>query len=340
VIAERTASGSRQKGGTTPRPRLSIVIVVYRMPRQAMNTLYTLSPRHQREVAGSDYEVVVVENESDRTLDEDRVLSLGGNVRYYRRAEPGVSPTNAINFGLERCRAPYVGVMIDGARMVTPRVVRYALDAFAMHREALVVAPGYHVGRAEHEALGAGFDEAAEEALLDMVDWRGDGYQLFEVARFGAANPRGFFHPILETNGLFARRERFERIGGADNRFQLAGGGALNMHLYRSLGLLPGTRLVVLAGEGTFHQLHGGVSTSGSDHREELLSESARQIQEIWDGGFRTLEMEPVILGAVAGPALSFMAAAAARGQARFHRRAGKPDRPEWLDDPLRQGGR
>ena len=36
----------------------------------------------------------------------------------------------------------------------------------------------------------------------------------------------------------------FASIGFADQRFDLRGGGAINLHMYRSLGLLPESKLV------------------------------------------------------------------------------------------------
>ena len=41
-------------------PKFSIIVVVYDMPMQAMNTLYTLSREYQRDVDNVAYEVIVV----------------------------------------------------------------------------------------------------------------------------------------------------------------------------------------------------------------------------------------------------------------------------------------
>lgn len=320
------------------RPRLSIVLIVYRMRRQAMNTLYTLSARYQREVADDDYEVLVVENASDENLDAAEVAALGSNFRYFLHDEKGVSPARAINLGLSECRAPFVGLMIDGARMVTPRVVRYVLDAFAITEQALVAVPGYHLGETEHHMNeSAGYNEAVERQFLDGIDWRNKGYQLFDIACWSGANPHGFFHPFLESNCMFASRGNFALIGDADERFDLPGGGALNLHMYRALGLLPGTRLFVTPGEGSFHQFHGGVTTAETEGREERVAVQKRQLAEIWEGSFHSLRREAVMLGAVTGPALPFMAGSARRGLHRF-RRIHNEGRVEWADDPDEQG--
>ena len=338
-----SASQDKTTGGTgyasvDVAPRLSIVLIVYRMRRQAMNTLYTLSARYQREIDESDYEVVVVENASGENLDPDEVEALGGNFRYFLNHEQGVSPARAINLGFSECRASYVGLMIDGARMVTPRVVRYVLDARAITEQALVAVPGYHIGETEHHMNErAGYNEQVERELLDSVDWRNNGYQLFDIACWSGANPHGFFHPFLESNCMFASRENFACIGDADERFDLPGGGALNLHMYRALGLLPGTRLFVTPGEGSFHQFHGGVTTAESEGRDERVATQKRQLSEIWQGSFHSLRREAVMLGAVTGPALPFMAASARRGLHRF-RRIHNEGRVEWADDPDERG--
>jgi hypothetical protein len=62
--------------------KLSVVVVVYDMPRQAMNTLFSLSTTYQRNVDSNDYEVIVVENKSQNNLDKIAVESLAGTYRY------------------------------------------------------------------------------------------------------------------------------------------------------------------------------------------------------------------------------------------------------------------
>lgn len=328
-----TETDAAERGELRSGPLLSILVIAYSMARQAENTLYTLSTSFQRGVAERDYEIVVVENASDRNLDPDRVSALGGNIRYLRRQEGGVSPAAAVNFGLARCRGRLIGLMIDGARMVTPRVVRYVLDAWRITEEALVVVPGYHLGPAEHhEHVDAGYNEGAEKAMLAQVDWRQDGYQLFSIACLSGANPHGIFHPLMESNCMFASAENFRRIGGADEQFQLPGGGALNLHMFRQLGLLPGIRYFLLPGEGSFHQFHGGVTTAQTAERARIIEQQREQLQELWEGAFHSLRREPTLLGAVTGWSLPFLEQSVEAGLRRF-RRFRNTGQSEWPDD-------
>ena len=54
---------------TQNTPKLSIIVIGYKMAKQLVNTLYTLSEDYQQNVSAKDYEVIVVENDSTDTLD-------------------------------------------------------------------------------------------------------------------------------------------------------------------------------------------------------------------------------------------------------------------------------
>lgn len=320
---------------THPAPRLAIIVIVYRMRRQAMNTLYSLSLQHQRNVRAEDYEVIVVENESPEMLDESAVLALGSNMRYFRRAENSQSPAPAINFGLAQTQAAGIGLMIDGARMVTPRIIEYALLCQRADPHAMSCAPGYFLGPCEHQYSDEhAYDEAGEIAQLERIRWRENGYRLFDISTLSAANTMGFFQPFIECNCFFTSRENLADIGGAHEGFDLPGGGALNLYIYRKVGLLPRSRLFfVMPGEGSFHQLHGGVTTTPREDRKLLLEAISRQLNTLWgDKSFQALHREPILVGAVTSHAQKFMRYSSERSRIRFHRLQEKM-KPFWPDD-------
>lgn len=307
----------------SPAPRLSIVVIVYRMAEQALNTVYTLSTSYQRNVREEDYEIIVVENRSDQTVDTQRLHALGNNIRYLCRDEQGVSPAAAINTGLAMARAPFVGLLIDGARMVTPRVIDYALAAQCIDQDALVAVPGYNLGPDLHHLnKSQQYDETTERILLNDANWKEDGYRLFTIANISEANPRGVFQPFMECNCIFTSLANWQRIGGADEAFHFPGGGGLNLHMYRSLGLLKEVEyFIVLPGEGSFHQYHGGVSTTERHDREEMLLSPRSQLESYWNGKFKGLEREPILLGAVTAHAQQFFLYASERASKRFTRK-------------------
>ncbi|MBD9679922.1 glycosyltransferase [Pseudomonas sp. PDM18] len=315
------------------RPLLSIIVIAYDMPRQAFNTLLSLAPDYQQGVDSDDYEVILVENRSQRNMDAEAIARLPGNFRYYLRDEQGVSPAPSINFGIAQARGSFIGLMIDGARMVTPGVLHYALMALRMNEDALVVVPGYHLGEDEQQFhLSRGYSEDAERALLEKIDWRNQGYRLFEISCWSGANPNGFFQPFMECNCLFVSAQRLAEVGNADERFDMPGGGALNLFIYRALAVHPRTQLFMLAGEGSFHQLHGGVTTSEVTGRDRILELQKEQLCELLGEPFRSPTVEPILLGKVKAPAQRYLQRSAERAQDRFGRFAARGEHP-FQDD-------
>lgn len=306
--------------------KLSIILIVYDMPAQALNTLYSLSCLYQRNVSEQDYEIIVVENHSSHTLDEEMLSPIANNITYVCRDEKGVSPAAAINAGLALCQAPFIGLLIDGARMVTPRVIECALQAQRIDTNALMAVPGYNLGpELQHLDTQFNYNEATEKHLMDTVHWRDNGYRLFDIANISEANPRGVFQPFMENNCLFTSADNFQKIGGANESFNSPGGGGLNLHLYRSLGVLKETDyFFVTPGEGSFHQYHGGVSTSARKDREASFLSPREQLESYWNGQFKGLEREPILLGTVNSHAQSFLQDSSQRAKRRFKRKTQK----------------
>jgi hypothetical protein len=123
------------------------------------------------------------------------------------------------------------------------------------------------------DAAGSGYDQEAEDRLLADSGWERDGYRLFEVSALSGSSRRGWFGPIGESNALFMPRPMWDELGGLDERFELPGGGLVNHDLYARACALPRARLIILLGEGTFHQIHGGASTSRRVSREEAFAD-------------------------------------------------------------------
>ena len=316
--------------------KLSVLVIAYKMPRQALNTVYSLSAAHQQNVRESDYEIVVVENESSDNIPEQELLALGNNIRYFRRQETSASPCRAVNFGLQQCRGKSIGLMIDGARMVTPRVIEYALLAQHADADSLLAIPGYNLGPMEHQYhLDIGYTAEVEKQLLGQTNWKHNGYRLFDIANISGANDKGIFHPLLECNCMFSSAKNFERIGGANEEFDLPGGGSINLHMFRQLGMLKQARIYFVApGEGSFHQFHGGITTQQASDREEVLESHRKQLHSYWEGGFHAMRREPLLLGAVGSHAQKFLYHSAEMGKKRFNWiTRGNNARHPWLDD-------
>lgn len=313
-------------------PLISIIVVGYKMKQQLHNTLCSLKSTYQRNVDPDDYEVIVVENSSDDNFaPTDVSKEYGSNFRYFLRQETGQSPVPAVNFAFEQCQGQYIGLIIDGARMLSPGVIHYVKTAIQISGGAIVAVPGYHIGETEHHLTEPEYSVEFEQNLLQETRWQEDGYRLFKISTFSGANIRGYLQPMMECNCVFASKENFDRIGRADTRFTLRGGGSINLHIYRSLVGLPKTKFFVLPGEGSFHQYHGGVTTSSSHDREEELKAFNDQLKSIW-GKKIGLRRNPIILGTIDVNALTFLGQSVEWAKKRAERLGDNPQ-TLWPND-------
>jgi glycosyltransferase involved in cell wall biosynthesis len=293
------------------RPALSIVVVTYNMAREAPRTLRSLSPACQHAVEAGDYEVIVVDNGSSDPLRADQVASFGPNFRLYSMADAGPSPAAAANAGVSLARAGSIGVILDGARMVTPGVVVNALRGLRLHRRAVVSTLAWHLGP-DHQSRSIlqGYDQPTEDALLEGIGWPQDGYRLFEISALAAANPTGWFGPVNESCCLFMRRALYDELGGYDERFDLPGGGLVNLDIFARVLALPDTELVVLLGEGSFHQVHGGVASNAT---AGVPTGFAEQYTRLRGAPYAPPDTAPIYLGSAPTPVLAVIEESARR---------------------------
>jgi glycosyltransferase involved in cell wall biosynthesis len=295
---------------------LSVVVVAYDMRRELPRTLRSLGPNYQRCIDAGDYEVVLVDNGSPEPLDAAMLGAFPGRIRTTRLDPAPASPARAANLGIDMADGAAVGLIVDGARIATPGLLAHARLAMRLADRPVVTAPGYHLGAVRHmEAGTTGYDQQTEDRMLAEIDWQRDGYALFEVATLAASSGRGWFGPMGESSALFLPRELWSELGGLDERFVLPGGGLVNHDLYRRACTLPDAQLVMLLGEGTFHQFHGGAATSRRFTWEEMNEE----YQALHSERYRPPANEPLYVGRVPPPALSHVAESVRLAQKRLH---------------------
>jgi hypothetical protein len=274
------------------------VVVVHDMARELPRTLWSLSPAHQRNIKADDYEVIVIDNGSAQPVGPEPVASFEGHLRLERIDRAPPSPAHAANHGLGLAAGDLVGLIIDGARLASPGLLAGARRATCLADRPIVTAPAFHLGPVRHmQAATVAYDQAAEDQLLGQSGWEADGYRLFEISTSAGSWGRGLFGPAGESSSLFCPRPIWDELGGLDERFTLPGGGLVNHDLYRRACSLDGIELIVLLGEGTFHQYHGGASTS----RRHTWDEMHAEYQTITGQAHRPPTNPPLYAGRVHG---------------------------------------
>lgn len=245
------------------RPRLSVVVVFHEMRREAARTLRTLVPPYQRGVEPGDVEVIAVDNGSSaplRQADLDPVVP-GARLRLEPPGNP--SPCAAINRAVATAQGEYVMICIDGARMLSPGVMHGALRALDARSHPFAYTLGMHLGpKPQNESMLEGYDQRVEDALLAGSGWEADGYRLFGIASLAYSSKEGYFGQLSESNCFALRRDDFLALGGMDEAFASPGGGLVNLDFFNRVHGLAGVAPVMLLGEASFHQFHGGVATN------------------------------------------------------------------------------
>lgn len=251
---------------STDPPELSIVVVAYRMDREIPRTLHSLSAAFQRGMGSTRWEVLLVDNGSPRPHSAAEFAPLGLDLTCLRAERPSPSPAAAINLGLERARGRWIGVWIDGARIASPGLLAAACEALRLSPRAVVGARGRYLGPdVQSESMRRGYDQAREDALLAEIRWEEDGYRLFDRSVFDESTGPTWFSPLSESNSLFLSRPMWRELGGYEPRFTSPGGGLVNLDTWTRALDLPGAVPIVLLGEATFHQFHGGSMTNERD---------------------------------------------------------------------------
>jgi cephalosporin hydroxylase len=246
---------------------LSVIVVFYNMRREAGRTLHSLSRAYQEGLDGTSYEVIVLENGSDegQKLGVACVRDFGPEFRYIDlAAEASPSPVGALTRGIAASRGRKLALMIDGAHVLTPGVLRFGLQGLAAYAPAIVATQQWYVGPGQQgEAMGNGYDEAYEDRLFQRIQWPSNGYRLFEIGHF--VGERDWLDGVWESNCMFVSRAQLEQVGGFEERFTVPGGGYANLELYERLGSSPDVTVCSIIGEGSFHQVHGGTTTNEAE---------------------------------------------------------------------------
>lgn len=242
---------------------MSVIVNFHNMRREAPRTLFSLSRSYQRGVEDIQYEVVAIDNNSLEKISEADVQSFGDKFRYVQHNSASVSPVDAINYYASDSKANIIVIVIDGARILSPGILALIYRCFQALRDPFVYTLGMHIGpELQNNSILNGYNQAVEDELLNSIAWKDDGYRLFDISSLAHSAQNGFFSQLNESNCFALTRSAWFSLGGLDQRFQTPGGGYVNLDFFNravgNSGLIP----VMLLGEATFHQIHGGTATN------------------------------------------------------------------------------
>jgi glycosyltransferase involved in cell wall biosynthesis len=239
---------------------ISVVVNFYNNRREAPNTLYSLSSEYQK---FDDFEVIVIDNGSSEPLDEKEVCAFGPQFKYRFIQNASKSPASVINQGVRDAIGDHVIVIIDGAHIITPGVYKLMSKAFKTFDHPFVATTPFHIGEyMQNDANYNSYNQEVEDKLMASVDWKANGYRLFRISTECADMSKGWFGCLFESGCYGLRRSDYLQGGGLDEQFTSPGGGMVSLDIFKRFISRPDIEYVMLIGEGSFHQYHGGVATS------------------------------------------------------------------------------
>jgi len=286
-------------------PILSIVIVAYNMRREIPRTVLSFLPPYQKGVSPADLEVIVVDNASTDPIPEEIIDQWPKNVRFHAASRATPSPAGALNQGVAIARGEWVCLVVDGARIASPGLAAKMLAARGIAPNPAICSVGLHLGdKTQQRAVEEGYNQVVEDALLKSIEWPDNGYRLFDISCFGGSAQAGWFSGLGESNAICVRKSFYTKIGGFDECFDLPGGGLVNLDFFKRCVEDPSSQYVLLLGEGTFHQFHGGVTTSRHVTKPSVTNPSrttwevyADQYEKIRGQGYSAPRAQPIFFG-------------------------------------------
>jgi hypothetical protein len=283
---------------STNSPLFSLVVIAYDMARELPRTLHSLSRSYQLDAKTIDYEVIVIDNGSPRPLSEKSIKAHGDNFRLIRIDKASHSPAAAVNLGIREARGQYLGIIVDGARLVTPGILYWAQRAFKLNQRSVVSVVGFHLGPdLQRISSQSGYSQQVEDELLERVNWPLSPYRLYEIASLAASSIAGWCGPQGESNCILLPAQLCREIGGFDERFRSSGGGLVNLDFYKRSCEAGNVKLFCLNGEGSFHQIHGGATTGGQGDELQKLQAMQQEYRDIRGSDYRVPQNPQILIG-------------------------------------------
>lgn len=289
------------------RPLISVVIIAYNMAREIPRTVQSFLPPYQTGIEPHDVEIIVMENGSTSPVPKAVIEAWPDMVRYIPVEHPHPSPAKALNQGVAMARGDWVCPVIDGARMVSPGLLRSIHMCEGAFENPFIASLGFHLGaEVQQKNILNGYNQDREDALLQSIDWPRNPYRLFEISCLGESARGAWFKPIAESNAPLLKKSFYQSLGGYDEAFDIPGGGIVNLDFFKRAVEAQESQYVLLLSEASFHQYHGGVTTSRSVS-EVSLTDASRSTWQVYADQYKTLrgkdfavtDIKPVLMGRI-----------------------------------------
>ena len=278
---------------------LSVIVIFFNMRREAQRTLYSLSREYQKDLGSLSYEVIAIDNGSSEPIDRNLVESFGANFRYVYFNANTPSPCSALNYGAHIAKGKWITLFIDGARIPSPGILHYAVLGSRLYENPFIYTLGMHIGQKPQNYLAEeDYSQRDEDALLASIDWQRDGYLLFDISSVALSSKEGYFSKLLESNCITISGATFQEIGGFDENFRSSGGGLVNLDFFNRINAADHINPVMLLGEATFHQFHGGTATN-VPLRDHPWDKMAQEYLKIRGKPYQPYFRKPVYFGSV-----------------------------------------
>ena len=293
---------------------LSVVVNFYNNRREAMNTLHSMSRAYQRGAEKIDFEVIAIDHGSSAPLDEAEVRRFGPEFQYRFVETKSVSPAKAINDACRDANGDKLVVVIDGAHILSPGIYSLAGRAFEHFTTPFLSTAPFHLGpKQQNLSVLEGYNQQTEDALLARSGWKQNGYRLYSIAGSFADPGMGWFGCAFETSCFAMRKDDYLALGGFDERFVSRGGGLVALDFYQRALARESGDYVMLLGEGSFHQFHGGVA-SNATKQHHPWAEFAAEFERIRGRKFTRVLKRPFYFGTFPNEAINIAKISAQHG--------------------------
>jgi len=230
------------------------------MQREIIRTIQSFLSPYQIGIENKNIEIIVIDTGSENLPD---LTQFKDRIKFVQFKSKHPSPVEAVNHGISIASSDLVGVLIDGARMVTPGMCRDVIHVNDVYDRAFITTLAFHLGpKIQMESVFEGYNQEVEDQILDKIDWINNGYDLYLASSLALSSINGIYGPIAESNAIFTTKKIWKELKGFDERFISIGGGLSNLDVYKRACEIDDLKHIRLSSEATFHQVHGGVATN------------------------------------------------------------------------------